>query len=227
MFRLAKESPKLNPISIVPFSYSSLTALAACYAVAVFAGPKQTLVADSAATTKPLTVGAKAPNATLQSLSGKDVSLLSLLKRQRTVLIFYRGGWCPYCNAHLSDLVTIEQKLTAKGFQIIAISPDTPAELNNTLTKDHLTYKLFSDSSAEAMKKFGVAYRLDDPTFSKMKDSYGVDLEKFSGQTHHILPVPSVFVINRDGNIVYAHSNADYKVRLKASEILTVIDSMK
>lgn len=152
---------------------------------------------------------------------------MSLLKRQRTVLIFYRGGWCPYCNAHLSDLVTIEQKLTAKGFQIIAISPDTPAELNNTLTKDHLTYKLFSDSSAEAMKKFGVAYRLDDPTFSKMKDSYGVDLEKFSGQTHHILPVPSVFVINRDGNIVYAHSNADYKVRLKASEILTVIDSMK
>ena len=76
------------------------------------------------------------------------------------------------------------------------------------------------------MKKFGVAYRLDDPTFTKMRDSFGVDLEKSSGQTHHILPVPSVFVVGKDGKIVYVHSNPDYKVRLKGSEILSVIASM-
>jgi len=166
------------------------------------------------------------PDATLQALNGKNVSLTNILKRKRTVLIFYRGGWCPYCNAHLSDLVTIEKQVTDRGFQIIAISPDTPSELNKTLTKDHLNYKLFSDSSAEAMKKFGVAYRLDDPTFTKMRDSFGVDLEKSSGQTHHILPVPSVFVVGKDGKIVYVHSNPDYKVRLKGSEILSVIASM-
>ena len=223
---MATESLQMNPISISSLVHSPLIAFTACAALTAFAGPSQGIVADSAANAKPLTVGAATPNVILQSLSGKDVSLSSLLKHKRTVLIFYRGGWCPFCNVHLSDLVTIEHKITAKGFQIIAISPDTPAELSKTLTKDHLTYKLYSDSAAEAMKKFGVAYRLDDDTFFKMKNDYGVDLEKSSGKAHHILPVPSVFVIGKDGKIAYVHSNPDYKVRLKASEILSVIDGM-
>jgi peroxiredoxin len=216
----------MNQMSILPFVNLPVVALATCVGMTLFNGLGQGLVADSAAEAKPLTVGAIAPDATLQTLNGKDVRLSTILKRKRTVLIFYRGGWCPYCNAHLSDLVTIEKQVTARGFQIIAISPDTPSELNKTLTKDHLNYKLFSDSSAEAMMKFGVAYRLDDPTFTKMRDSYGVDIEKSSGQMHHILPVPSVFVIGKDSKIVYVHSNPDYKVRLKGSEILSVIASM-
>jgi peroxiredoxin len=216
----------MNQTSIHSFTHFPLIVLAACVGVAAYASPVQGIVADSATMAKPLTVGAMVPDATLQALNGKNVSLTNILKRKRTVLIFYRGGWCPYCNAHLSDLVTIEKQVTDRGFQIIAISPDTPSELNKTLTKDHLNYKLFSDSSAEAMKKFGVAYRLDDPTFTKMRDSFGVDLEKSSGQTHHILPVPSVFVVGKDGKIVYVHSNPDYKVRLKGSEILSVIASM-
>ena len=173
----------MNHIPMLPFVKLPVVALAACVAMTALSGPRQGLVADSAAQAKPLMVGATAPDATLQALNGKDVSLSAILKRRRTVLIFYRGGWCPYCNAHLSDLATIEKQVTAHGFQIIAISPDTPTELNKTFTKDHLNYKLFSDSSAEAMKKFGVAYRLDDPTFTKMRDSYGVDIEVSSGQT--------------------------------------------
>jgi peroxiredoxin len=189
-------------------------------------GRAQNSVPDSAADAKPLAVGANAPDSMVMGLDGKSVSLSHILKHKKTVLIFYRGGWCPYCNAHLSDLATIEDKVAAKGFQIIAISPETPEELNKTMTKDHLNYRLFSDSSADAMKKFGVAYRLDDTTYLKMRDSYGVDIEKSQGQTHHILPVPSVFVIDKDGKIKFVHANPDFKVRLKGDEILKVIDSM-
>jgi peroxiredoxin len=215
----------MNPISIFPFVKFLCVSLATGGGMTMFNGG-QGLVAASAAEAKPLTVGAMAPDATLQDLKGRDVSLSAILKGKKTVLIFYRGGWCPYCNAHLSGLVTIEKQVTERGFQIIAISPDLPSELNKTLTKDHLNYELFSDSSAEAMKKFGVAYRLDDVTFSKMRDSFGVDLEKSSGHTHHILPVPSVFLVDKDGKIVFVHANPDYKVRLKGSEILSAIGSM-
>lgn len=53
-----------------------------------------------------------------------------------------------------------------------------------------------------------------------MKDSFHVDLETYSGEKHHILPVPSVFLIDAKGKIVYVHSNPDYKVRMKGTEIV-------
>ena len=143
----------------------------------------------------------------------------ALIAGKPTVLIFYRGSWCPYCNAHLSDLVTVEEQLRSLGYQIIAISPDRPEELNRMTTKDHLNYLLVSDPQAEAMKNFGVAYRVDDATIANYK-KFNVDLERSSGQTHHILPVPAVFIINRTGEIVFVHADPDYKVRMKGAEVL-------
>lgn len=190
-----------------------------------FARTMQTTVADSAAEAMPLKVGARAPDASLRGLDGKAINLHKVLGGRPSVVIFYRGGWCPFCNRHLSDLASIEGDIERRGYQIVAISPDSPEELNKTLTKDHLPYKLFSDSSAEAMMKFGVAFRLDDATFTKYRDNYHIDIEGSSGKSHHILPVPSVFIVDKGGKIIFVHSNPDYKVRLKGSEILTAIDS--
>jgi peroxiredoxin len=211
-----------HPSKLISRVVTSVTLLGA-FAL-VLGSAKQDVVANSPAEAKPLTVGCLAPNSTLRGLDGKPIQLKAVLGHKPTVLIFYRGGWCPFCNAHLSDLAHIEPEVRRRGYQIIAISPDVPAELNKMHDKNHLTYRLFSDSSAEAMKKFGVAFRLDDATFTKYRDDYKVDLEKYSGQGHHILPVPSVFVIDKSGSIRYAHSNPDYKVRLKGSELLQVLD---
>jgi peroxiredoxin len=48
-------------------------------------------------------------------------SLSAIYKRKRTVLVFYCGAWCPYCNAYLADLMTIKKQAAAHGFRIIAI----------------------------------------------------------------------------------------------------------
>src|ERR1700756_5914171 len=159
-------------------------------------------IAPSAEDVEPIAVGTGAPDAHLRDLDGKEVTLHAIIAEKSTVLIFYRGSWCPYCNAHLSDLITVEEELRSLGYQIIAISPDRPEELNRMTTEDHLNYRLFSDPQAEAMKNFGVAYRVDDATIANYK-KFNVDLERSSGQTHHILPVPAVFIINRTGEIVF------------------------
>ena len=177
-------------------------------------------VASNAKEAKPIEVGAAAPDAGLRDLGGDDVTLHAIIAGKPTVLIFYRGFWCPYCNAHLSDLVTVEEELRSLGYQIIAISPDRPEELNRMTTADHLNYSLFPDSRAEAMKKFGVAYRVDDTTVTNYKEKYNVDLERSSGQTHHILPVPAVFILDRTGKVVFVHADPDYKVRMKGAEVL-------
>ena len=185
----------------------------------------QDVVAKSAAEARPISAGKSIPRATLKGIDGKAISLKDAVAGKPTVIIFYRGGWCPFCNAHLSDLAKVEAEVRAKGYQIIAISPDIPTELAKTVDKDHLTYRLFSDSSAEAMKKFGVAFRVDDETYTMYRDRFKLDLEVSSGQKHHILPVPSVFVVNPMGKITFAKSDPDYKVRIKGTDLLKALDS--
>jgi len=176
--------------------------------------------ASSAKEAKPIEVGTAAPDAGLRGLDGNDVTLHAIVAGKPTVLIFYRGSWCPYCNLHLSDLVTVEEELRSLGYQIVAISPDRPEELNKMTAADHLNYRLFSDPQAEAMKKFGVAYQVDNNTVTNYKRKFNVDLESSSGQTHHILPVPAVFILDRGGKIVFVHADPDYKVRMKGAEVL-------
>lgn len=201
---------------------SYMGSVVALFATALIspAATGQSMVAQNAAAAVPLKVGMHAPNAALRTADGKETDLKSVLNKKPTVLIFYRGGWCPFCNLHLADLAAVEGQLNDLGFQIAAISPDTPEEISKTIGKHKLTYQVLSDSKAVSLQRFGVAYRLDDATYGKMKDSFHVDLEMFSGEKHHILPVPSVFLIDAKGKIVYVHSNPDYKVRMKGAEIV-------
>jgi peroxiredoxin len=49
------------------------------------------------------------------------------------IVIFYRGGWCPYCNMQLSDLRLVEPKLREQGFEIVFLSTDRPEILYSSL----------------------------------------------------------------------------------------------
>jgi peroxiredoxin len=167
--------------------------------------------------------GSEVPNPTLTTLKGEKKDLATLRGEAPTVLVFYRGGWCPYCTKQLSALQEVMPQLKAKGWQLIALSADKPEELKKTIDKEQLDYTLVSDSKMEAAKAFGVAFQVDDATIKKYK-GYKIDLVAASGQDHQQLPVPSVFLINAEGKITYVFSNPDYKVRLSAKELLKAIE---
>lgn len=190
---------------------------------ALIAAPEVPAVPDDAAKAKPLTVGTQVPDGTLVDLAGETTTLKAALGGKPTVLVLYRGGWCPFCNAHLAELAKNEDAVREAGYQIVAVSPDTAQELGNTDGKLDLGYRLFSDSDADLMRAFGVAFRVDDATYLKYKETYGLDLEVRSGATHHYLPVPSVFVIDAAGTIRFVHSNPDYSKRLSGEALRAAI----
>lgn len=171
-------------------------------------------------TAEPLDVGAPVPDVSLQTESGSEVALRALVDGSPTVLIFYRGGWCPYCNRHLAALVDIVPDLEQAGYQILAISPDRPEKLRAKPDLGDLPYTLLSDSPMTASSAFGIAFRVDDELVDKYLNSYGIDLEGDSGQTHHLLPHPSVYIVDGDAIIRYAHVDPKYKVRMDPDEIL-------
>jgi peroxiredoxin len=176
-------------------------------------------IAPSAETTTPLKVGDQIPAVTVKDREGDAVALRERVMEQASVLVFYRGGWCPYCNTHLGKLALIEKDLADLGFQILAIAPDKPEILAETGDKADLGYTLLSDADVAAAKAFGLAFKVDDATVAAYQ-GYGIDLEASSGQDHHALPVPAVYVADKTGTIRFVYANADYKERLDNGKLM-------
>ena len=183
-------------------------------------------VASSATATQPTQIGERIPTTPrLQRVDGVELTTGQALKG-KSVIIFYRGGWCPYCNSHLKELNNIEKALHDLGFQIFAISPDKPAKLRETKIEHKLKYTMLSDSDMQLARMMGVAFELAPETLQKL-ESYEIDIHAASGRSHNLLPVPSVFLVDDQGIIRYAHSNPDYKVRLSARELLAAARQIK
>jgi peroxiredoxin len=176
-------------------------------------------VASRAEDVRPVAAGQRAPLAAVRDLDGKSVDIGSVLTKQNTVLIFYRGGWCPYCNTHLAELAAVESQLRELGFQIVAVSPDRPEQLKPTTDKNKLGYAVYSDSDVALARAFGLTFRVDEPTRSQYK-GYGIDLEAASGRNHYELPVPAVYLIDRSGLIRFAQWDPNYRKRLSGDEVL-------
>jgi peroxiredoxin len=173
----------------------------------------------------PVLVGSQAPDAPLRTLDDQATTLRAQLAGKPTVLVFYRGGWCPYCNLQLSELRHLVPELAGSGFQMIALSPDRPLKLAQTLDQHELPYTLLSDSSATAMQGYGIAFRVDDATVGKYAD-YGIDLSAASGESHHALPVPSVFVIDAAGVIAFSYVNPDYRTRVPLRILRAAVEAV-
>ena len=178
----------------------------------------------SAAEAKPLGVGAHAPAVTLADVDGAKVELAKSFAEKPTVLVFYRGSWCPFCNRQLAALGELEPKLRSLGYQIIAISPDSADGLKKIAGKNHLDYQLLSDHGMEASTAYGTAFRLS-LEIEKKYGTYGVPLTPVPGGEGHWLPVPTVYLIGRDGVIKFAYSNPDYKVRLTSEALLAAAET--
>jgi peroxiredoxin len=177
-------------------------------------------VANSEDLVRPLIKGAMAPDGLLQKMDGKEVHLKDLLQQKRTVLIFYRGSWCPYCNMHLYKLQSIESDLHHLGYQILAVTPDNVAHLKDMSDRNKLTYTLLSDRSMKLTEAFGLAYKVGPDMMETLK-KYGHDLDASTGNSLHELPVPAAYVINREGKILYSYYDANFTKRVNPEALLT------
>lgn len=184
-------------------------------------------IAESAEKVRPIGVGSIVPNASVRDISGNQVELSAILNGKPTILIFYRGGWCPYCNRHLGELSFYEYELNLLGYQIVAVSPDLPEKLKKSIAKNEVKYILLSDSKMALTKAFGLAFKVDDQTVKTYRESYNIDLERDSGETHHLLPVPAAFVVDAKGIIRYRYYNANYKSRVNPRELIKAAEQAK
>jgi peroxiredoxin len=174
----------------------------------------RTQIADSAENVTPLLIGQSAPNSKLQTVDGDPVSLKALTMQKPTVLIFYRGGWCPYCNSQLAGLKEIESQLDELGYQILAISPETPAQLQEQKLQTKFTVRLLADPQLETISGFGIGFYVDNEKRATYKSKWDIDLtsDKTSGTA--VLPAPAVFILDTSGKVKFSYVNPDIKTRI-------------
>lgn len=160
-----------------------------------------------------LEVGAIAPDITLTDTEGKSFNFSKLDKD--TVVVFYRGAWCPYC---IKQLDSIQKELHNKA-QVVAISVDRLPVAKKMKAKKDYDFRVVSDPKVESLKAFNIVNKLDDDLVKKYKASYKIDVEGDSGETHHMVAHPAVFIIKK-GKITFSEVQTDYKIRSKNATIL-------
>lgn len=176
-------------------------------------------IAESAEDISPLLIGESIPEATLKAPDASSHKTSEILAEKPTVLLIYRGGWCPFCNAHLSEIQSIQSEVLELGYQIVAVSPDSPENLAATDEKDQLDYSLYSDADGKFIQSLGIAF--------KAPERYsGMLLKKSDGLNDGFLPVPSLFIVDPAGEIQFEYINPNYKVRLTSGMLLAILKEL-
>ena len=167
-----------------------------------------------------LFINSKAPEFNLKDQNGKNVSLKDLRKKGPVLIVFYRGNWCPYCNKELKALQDSLQLLTEKKVQVVAITPEATEGIQETVKKTGASFPILYDADAKLAKAYQVAYQVDAKTISRMKAG-DIDLLQTNNQKETAwLPVPAVYIVNRDGTITYRYFNENFRQRPSVAELL-------
>jgi peroxiredoxin len=183
-------------------------------------------IRDKAEDVTPILIGSTVPNVTVKTVDGSPVSLAALLMQKPTVIVFYRGGWCPYCSRQLAELKTIEEELAAQGYQILAISPESSEKLQSQKLETKFVAQLISDESLAAIKAFGIGYYVANDTRALYKDRMNVELTA-DDSTRAVLPAPAIFITDTQGQVMFSYVNPNYKVRPSAELILNAAKLVK
>lgn len=178
-----------------------------------------TCIAWSQETPEGLFINSKAPDFRAKDQSGLEVHLKDLLKKGEVVLVFYRGQWCPYCNRELKRLEDSLQMIIAKGATLVAVTPEKPESISKTIEKTSATYSILSDEGLKIMNAYHVAFEVDQNTLTRYHNT-GIDIEANNGKNGKYLPVPAVYIINKESTITYRYFEPNYKKRPSVKEIL-------
>jgi peroxiredoxin len=169
-----------------------------------------------------LKAGDRAPAVVLGNAKGETVDVGALLQKGPVIVTFYRGGWCPYCNLELRAFQQALPEIKAAGASLVAISPEKPDDTLSTAEKNALTFEVLSDVGQRVGRAFGLVYEFSDELKSAYKE-FGLDIPSKNGAEEWALPISATYVIDRDGTITYANTDADYRDRADPADIIEVL----
>ena len=166
--------------------------------------------------------GDAAPDATVIDVHGSPVRLRDRWSSAPLIVVFFRGGWCNYCNLQLHEWQRHHATLRRLGATLLAISPQIPEQGASALQADDLAFPVLSDPTLAAADAFGISFTVP-PELVDYFTEIGTDIPVLNGNGLWALPVPATYVIDTCGAIRYADVQPDYRKRPDPADALRAI----
>jgi peroxiredoxin len=169
-----------------------------------------------------LFIASKAPDFKAVDQHGTEIRLKDELKKGKVILVFYRGQWCPYCNRFLAKLQDSLSLIQEKGAQVIAVGPEKPESVKETVEKTKANFTVLHDKDLKIMKAYDVEFEVPENTITRYRNG-NIDIEKNNGANGKYLPVPAIYVIDKESTVTYRFFESDYR---KRPTVQTLLDQL-
>ncbi len=173
-----------------------------------------------------LPVGASVPKFTLPNQHDEQRALADYLGDGPLVVTFYRGFWCSYCNADLSNLQSYLDEMQGLGAKVIAISPQLPRFSKKIIRRKKIQFELLSDLHNDVAHLFGLRWKMSSQLIELFRDNLNINLRLYNGAEDWTLPIPARYVIDNHGSVVYAEAHPDYTRRPELDAALAAVKSL-
>jgi peroxiredoxin len=171
-------------------------------------------------------LGTEVVDAVVVNVDGEETTLQAVLGGQLSVLVFYRGVWCPYCNIALSTYQSdLRPHLDARGVRLIAISPQTPDGSLSMQQKNELAFTVVSDPGNRIAGQLGILTGPSEEARAAQLQ-LGLDLTKVNADGTVTLPMPTVAVLDADRMLRWIDVHPDYTTRTEPAQVLDAIDQL-
>jgi peroxiredoxin len=170
-------------------------------------------------------VGDIAPDADLTGWNGENVKLSEAWKEGPVVLMWYRGGWCPYCNVQLREMQKRIADIEGAGAKLVVLTPELPEKAKETADANDLTLTVLHDKDSHVAKQYGILFDLPKSIIPTYRDN--LKLGSYNGNDKMQLPLAATYVIDRSGKITYAFLEADYTKRAEPDDVIAAVKKLQ
>jgi peroxiredoxin len=180
--------------------------------------------ADAAAAS-PLGVGDEAPDFTLGDADGRRHRLAEYRAQGPVLLVFFRGGWCPYCTLTLRALEEVAPAIRKAGGAILALSPQKATRAALVRESNGISFPILVDCGNRTAKAYGVlgqARPMTRQVFAKL----GCNIPEENSAEDWMLPRASEFLIDTQGVIRMAHVSPVSYERTEPQDALAALRAL-
>lgn len=194
--------------------------------IATVLGTEQSRLRSEEVPVVSVALGANLPNAPLLDRDGVQTWLYDALGPSTCALVFYRGGWCPYCSLTLAHYQReLLPRLRERGVGLVAISPQTPSASNDSIADGSLEFTVLTDPANFLVTALGI---LTEPSTAvrAAQTDLGFDIADSNADATGGIPYPTVLVVDAGRIVRFADVQMDYTRRTEVSDILAAVDAI-
>ncbi len=158
----------------------------------------------------------------LPDVTGRLVSLTSLLEKGPLVVMFYRGHWCPYCRLNVRAVIQALDRIRALGGDVVAIMPEVQQFAEKFKSEADAPFPVLTDLDNGYALSLNLAIWLGSEIERLL--SYQ-DMKHFHGNDGWVLPIPATFVVGRDGLVKARFVDPDFRKRMEIDDLIAALKS--